>query len=834
MSKLFDLFSEKDTNKDRLNAKDWIDFSNDQYATLKYINLGIKQMKKPEFTISQNIAYAILTVNNYMYTYAYGESDKAIFNEFYANTGEGATVRWQSKTDVTAYTQPIYPSDVPTELNPVETSLQVIYRIDITNSTNTDLEDFYKENKMFVNNLINKYDTKRYELTNKALPTDNAYSWINTGTTGETKYVGHDFDGGIEANGKKSTYITFNVKKDAIKLLLQHPEGIVEEFPTTATATTIHEYTRYDYSWKKSKDAEDKNKSRQTWMYYVIDQGGKTHYSVPETRSESSPYLAIQVYDKDRAISGFVFKDSNESKNNEVIGDGVYKENDQVINNVKIELIDASTDSQAKLYKIKEQNGQYVGISEDAKASTTANGKYEFKGIIPGQYYLRYQYGDGEQEFYDLEGNKINVYSNGFKSTVIRQETIAESFDKYDKNSLNAKWYLNIDQANYNMAVDENITEESFAEEITVDFRTQNTKEEVKSLKSAKTPIISIPIEFKEGIEGKVSEHNSEFERMCFGIIEKPRVKLDVKKEITNIRLVSQDGRVITEGNPTQNIPYIANLDSIWSKTGSGNVKVEMENKSLYGSILELEYSITVENNSDKAYIDSNYYKFGKVPDSSKEAKVKLKTVLEYLDPLLIMEEKNSLPIGSGEIANLEKSENISYKLAKETLAKNISDGDEYLKQTLNNKYSSIYELGNDSIDIPEIKQLSTNIDHSKNNNVIDREDSRATITIKAKRILANSNDDLDYTSYVQVSNIIINNNTYSDPTAAPLVKVKNEGYWKQTIANDEIPYDSAKIIVTPSTGIDRSLENTITIIGILSLLGISIILIRKIQKNRR
>lgn len=277
-------------------------------------------------TISQNIAYATLKVNSYEYTYNYGESDKKSFQEFYAKTGEGATVKWQSKTDITAYTQPIYPSDIPTDINKVQTSLNITYRITITNSTNTNVEGYYIEKKMLVKYLMNTYDANRYELD------DN--QWKKTGNN-QAKYDGTDFEGGINPGDSKETSITFKVKDEALTDLLEHPEGIVENFPTTASATTTHEYTRYDYSWKKSKNSSDV--SRDTWRYYAIDNyykndtnNGKIHYSVPEVQNDQAPYLAIQLYKEDRTISGYVFKDDNtRGKTNEVIGNGIYDDTNE-------------------------------------------------------------------------------------------------------------------------------------------------------------------------------------------------------------------------------------------------------------------------------------------------------------------------------------------------------------------------------------------------------------------------------------------------------------------------------------------------------------------------
>lgn len=71
--KIYDLIDAENNVK----AEDFI-FADegDQYVTLHNINLGIREMVKPSYTISQNPAYAILKVNNIEYKYIYKQNGK--------------------------------------------------------------------------------------------------------------------------------------------------------------------------------------------------------------------------------------------------------------------------------------------------------------------------------------------------------------------------------------------------------------------------------------------------------------------------------------------------------------------------------------------------------------------------------------------------------------------------------------------------------------------------------------------------------------------------------------------------------------------------------------
>ena len=882
-SKLYDLFEGDVGNggKDKLQASSWIyNDSGDQYPTLHYINLGIREMVKPEFTISQNISYAVLNVNGYEYTYTYGnEGDPTVYKP---DDTTRPTVKWQSKTDITAYTREIYPSDLPRE--GVNTSLQIVYKIDITNSTTYDIDGIYKEHKMFVNSLKNEYDASRYTLVEKTKVNETEYQWNKNGekdttTSGYNLKEGEAelnlnktkvFADGIKKGETKTVYIGFDVKKDALTDLLNHPNGIIEDLPTTAIANVYHEYTRYDYGWKQreedvKKKNSNKNYSRQEFRYWAIDnkdsngnevkgQEGKTHHSVPQEGKDSAPYLALKLYTDDkntpinRTISGTVFKDNNErSEYNEVVGNGKYDDKENKVSKVKVELINKSDGRPAKLYTIeKSEEGVYKQKDTDNDAIVESNnyGEYKFEGVVPGEYYVRFTYGDGNQTICGIDGNSVEnmitnkIYSNGYKSTIVSDQKVKSAYNGLTKDGNKSSdkdylWYLYNTQHIYNTAVDDDINDNSFGYEQQIDFRTENRNEkDVARSKTASTPFISVPIEFTTEVTGSAKEHFSSYDRMSFGIIEKPKIVIEIDKEITNIKLTLQNGQVLISGNPvTQNIPYVANLDEIWSKIGSSYTKIEADIQYMYGSTLELTYSLTAKNNSDVSYTTEDYYKYGiKSNDENDEAKVKVNTLLEYLDPQLKIKYKGDIKEGTGdteytyvvnsEINNLSSNTtapNYPYYLARETLEEKEDVEEGY--------YNKIYELGNskDSLDGKELRTSN-----------IAEDDSSVTVKVVAKKILSNSNDNMEYISYAQVSQVTTALNTYSDPTAVPLVNVTGEedNYWDSIgIKYDKQPQDSAKIIVTPSTGLDRNMKYIVSATIVLISIGCIIVCIKKLKK---
>ena len=858
--------------QNKIKVSDWIKYdTGDSIPTLHYINLGIRQLIHPEFTIDQTIDHALLTVNGYKYKYIYGnDGDEKNYDP---NDTARPTVRWQSETDISTYClREIYPSDLPQ--NGVNTELQIVYKINITNNTDIDIASIYKENAMFIDSLTNTYDATRYTLIPETViervennnKITEIYNWNGAtiqkdssnnrsqGTTTLNMAKTTTFNDGIKSKETKTVYIAFKVKNEALNDLLNNPNGIVEDFPTKAIASVYHEYTRYDYSWKDPK--ENKGEKQSSWHTWFNVEGRK-HKSVVDTKEDAAPYLALKLHNpnEQRTISGIVFKDDKDENKykttGEVLGDGLFDDSENVISGVKVELLNKQDSTPAKRSVLKNKSLNEYEIQETTSEVTTEKGEYSFVGVVPGEYFVRFTYGNGTQRIVDTAGNEIEngiIYSNGYKSTIITPTTVKnmvkdERYNgldmKLDQNLKNSIWYLNSEIERSNKAVDKNI---SFEYESQIDFRTKNaTRDEYAQDRLAETPFISVQIEFNTSNEGIASYYNDKFSNMNFGIIEKPKVEMTIRKEITNIKLAYNNGQGLLNGNPTANIPYVSNLDEDWTDSGSRYVKIETKDSNIYGATLDVIYSITVENASDLTYTTEDYYKFGTKPklnnsntqiDESKEAKVYVNSVLEYLDPLLKIKRYSDIEENNGEEYTYNKdmdskeidinktTANSSYKVARGTLAEKESSSDKE-KNELISKYTKVYELGNN-----EEKQYKINNAELRTKKV-SSEQSTTKLQVVATRLLSNENDDLDYISYAQLSTVTTARNAYSDPTAAPLVSAEvaaNQPY-------GDIPEDSSTLTITPSTGLNKNMDYYIAGIILLSTLGAVVVCVKKIRK---
>ena len=65
---------------------------------------------------------------------------------------------------------------------------------------------------------------------------------------------------------------------------------------------------------------------------------------------------------------------------------------------VTVELLNADKSTVTKLY-VEEYNNNQLNVSQpEAKTTTQVGGTYEFEGVVPGYYYIRFTYGDGTQK----------------------------------------------------------------------------------------------------------------------------------------------------------------------------------------------------------------------------------------------------------------------------------------------------------------------------------------------------------------------------------------------------------------------------------------------------
>ena len=625
---------------------------NNKNYTLEYINLGIKKIPDTDFRIEENIDYVKVTMNKYNYTYKYGKVVRKSSDVSYA-----PTVSWQSKTDIAAYTRPIYPADISYDANnPTNPglSMEIRYRIDIVNTTEYNMKELYQEIALYMTQIDNVYDSKRYTLN------DSHWKNISTSNTENTarmtdSYLKDIYGNGIakgETNSKKDTpaYITFKINHESIMKILDNPKGQTREnYPTRTIATGYHKYKRDDYSWNNNIKKE------------------QTHITDTDTRWDVAPYLAFQLSKNKRTISGTVFEDNitTDSKSkNEALGNGIKDNKENAVSGVKVELLNMKSDetvtpvnstslSTSYLYRVNEDTKK--AIKSSAITKTDAKGNYSLVGVVPGKYYIKFTYGNGTYKITDLNGKEISnsfttkigsntISPKDYKSTIVTSTVAKEALQKYAKNTTNkGLWYQKLEGQNYSVAVDNldyrkanvNDTEnpkDAIAGTARLDVSVENTGELTYNGEQTQgTSTVT------NNSTGAISNTSYLYTGLNFGIIAQPIQSVTLDKFITNLKLVNAQNNVIFDGNPTKaSMKGVSDLDKadVRKNRGSNMVRVELQEDEIYGSTLTVTYGIRVQNTSDVNYYEDKYYWYGD-KTGAHEVTIEPKVVTDYLDPTL-------------------------------------------------------------------------------------------------------------------------------------------------------------------------------------------------------
>ena len=747
---------------------------NEKTATLENINLGIKKIPNEEFGLEENLEYVKITINGYNYTYNYGNLGNS-------NMDAAPKVYWQGKTDKNYYSAAIYPSDIMyTNQKDREKELKVYvgYKINIKNLSQTNIDELYKEKKLIIRELTDKFDTSRYEL--------NDSNWTAKGNSATYKNK-IELGPYKTETGEKSIPIQFEVKTAAIRDMLDktnHPNGIIEDFPTEATAKGYHEYTRNDYSWKNLDEGTKKNPQE------------KPHRTEEKEQSDKAPYLVFRL-GKERIIRGKVFEDKVVTTDGQKLGNGQYDSNENVVKDVTVELLDVDGKNLARLYqedKISEYNANkdnYLGIEATTKTVSSGNveenGHYEFRGIVPGYYYLRFTYGDGTQKICDLSGNEIKTLTaKDYKSTIVTNEDVKNALKNVTTDGL---WYKKLGNTGASVAIDDLTTRKAL-----------NNGNGTGTNIMAGTAIISITVEkentptntsnMQVATDGKIVELASNvFNGLNFGIIEMPTQSAKIEKLITNMNLENPQNGLIFNGNPvTDSLMGVSDLDELDTNDGSRNVRAELKDELIYGSKLELTYAIKVTNTSDVNYYNDDYYFYG-TPDVNKEVTLIVKDLDDYLDNTLTYNKEAS---GS--------------KFEEIQIDPNLAQDDELAQKTvlrLSDWNTKLYTINNTA--------RTKNVYTSK------------TATLVAYRPLSDKDDDMEFINKATVSSA---KNGLDDKD----IDGKEDQLLIYKAADSKFEVADAITSITPPTGADRQAIIIYTIAGTIALamLSAGVVVIKK------
>ena len=759
---------------------------------IKYINLGLEEIPQTSYEISKDLYNVRVEANGKSHIYKYG-SVRYDGDEVDEGSSWNVGVKFQNNRGT--YNRAIYRADAEwqTEQKDKELKVYLTYKIAMKNAS------VYKGR---INRLLDYSDT-RMKLINagKTLDADkdvvgNAISVNDTqqNVNGYNKYeINPDTE--IEAGETQFIYLQFELNREAVLQIMNNNESGGSDLLNNVIE--IDSYTTY----KNGK------------VIAVLDDDSVPGNAIPgkidtyEDDTDAARSLKLEVANA-RALSGTIFLDSTGKgedtvEGQERIGNGKYNTNDgdklltseEERKNITVELFDLDTNSVAQIYDNSKK--QFV----PATSGIDANGAYNFEGIKAGNYVVKYTWGNNTY--------KVQYY----KGTIYNKE-------RYNKTSADAFWYRGSDYGNdttnsgeiWTDAIDNlgirkdidtemyNITNNQLENEINKAYNGGSDKI-TKTQMVSTTPKMDLSIEYKTTItNGNENEVMFNVGNVNFGIVERPKQKLQLSKEISGYKIKLANGQILVDatiknGKITGTKPYTTYLPNTTNqnttKSQIGLLRTEMDNELIEGATLETTYTITAKNVGELDYTNKDYYLFGN-KDENYIVKTSVAQLLDYVD---------------GRVQIVDESKNWN----------DVSSDQDYANKWFISKKDDTEYMNSIKTYVTTILKEAI------------KPTEQRSVTLQTSKLLTSTDDNL-FNNQSEITEVKKVTHDGSDGRSGTPVKMTWDNSTHFNTANSE------QITIIPSTGENRNyvIPTIITTVAI-AILGIGVFLIKKfvIDKNK-
>ena len=516
-------------------------------------------------------------------------------------------------------------------------------------------------------------------------------------------------------------------------------------------------------------------------------QPGNLDISRQNTYEDDSDNANVNCEKGIRTISGIVFEDNATGEigaGKQRLGNGQYDENENKIKDVKVQL-----------QIIKEGNYNKSETIEGYKtidATTNADGTFEITDFVAGRYKLVYTWGND---------SKYNVVD--YKSTIWSEK------NRESKNN-DGKWYTKT-EPRYSDALDDWYTRKK------IDY--DNSTEKPTTM-DATTNDMEVGIN-----DGKI-------ENIDFGLIERPRQKVDIEKVVSSVKLSLANNAPIVEADviekedgkrgfkeDVKGVQYIEPTKEL----PEGQILLTVDNELLQGSTLEINYSIKLSNSSEVDYNNENYYKYGEKDSDDELVKLKIKSIYDYLDKIMPLASDNKWKVCTSEYNKDENKE--TYAQANAAIKRwwdtqTTEDGTKIENsgyEMMQSHYFSELTEWNDSTE-QELRKTISNSRQTLKYNIdnISLEPGKileTPLTLSTSKKLANTSEEIVIKNDTEVTKVIRENN-----------------YGRMVRLEQGKSFDSGEEVkIIPPTGQDKAyiVPTTVAIVSLGILLG-GIILIKK------
>lgn len=764
------------------------------------INFGIKDREQFDMNLRKDLVKVDLHINGKSHTYNYpgGEQDLEV------------DIRG---TDIPDYNRAIRSSDLQYKAaaqydqDPDKLQVIVTYKIQLRNQSVgkitgyvTDLADYYDTSYEYI---------RSYDENEKDITWEQQSDISGSGKTYHTMHTTALADQGID--DKKWIFVEYKVTNDALRALLEEGSSTKENFAQISGYRNTYREERKDLNGQVITNAGENaglidvdstpanlnpTDSRvqefvaysKTEEYQALGGEEKTKQSMAifEDDADAAPGLKLIVDDANkRRLTGTVFEDAalaEKLKNdNERIGDGAYEDGDNLVNQVKVQLICTNGDVEVK------------------EARTNDQGAYEFTDYIPGDYTVKFTYGDYES-LIAIQPNSEMYTGQDYKSTIYQESNYSDTY-----------WYNNNIDTKINDAKDDQTRREEvnkYSEDLkytnaTVLNSTAQTDEATlrtladKTNMNANTAQMSMEIEY-------VGQENTEYSvrNIDFGIIERPRSDIYVEKTVSNLKLsTAGDGQTIFNSNQSvSNLTWKPN-----TRENRGLIQATVDENLLHGATLELTFSIKVVNTGETDYDDETYYNTGVITDVNK---------IVTLDPAVVAD---------------YVSNNLSFDISKNSGWQEITDktvltsgDDPYIKAVDENAFNGLQKVIVSTSDNPIVQ--SDPLVPEKAKDKAGKQSETQSATVFLTKVIASDGSTTDDTEYENTAEVIESITTNGRRTYnADVVSIPgNYNLGEPDTAQSE------RIAIVPPFGAADAVKYILIGIAIIGVLGVGIFLIKR------
>lgn len=630
---------------------------------LLYVNVGLRGRELFDLELKSEVDYTKMTINGQTGTYDYKGSNKVKIRtsdlaggqvEDMANVAtekqENALAEVDQdvrRTDLDIDTandtaKKITTQKTVTPYGDPKMAIKVVYRVDITNASDTDgtatrIIDYYDSRYTFLGAYANKDDIEKNNSPLKA-------SAGESGT--DFKSVIIDTQGTNLSQGQKmSVYIAYQLN-EPLKTLHKLITKEMDKIPTYNMAE-VYEYTskaaqgQSEYirglldkdsapgsanqeqvrlTSTEGQGTATKGGNPTTVQYYFLRNNGTTAVNdltklKYEDDTYATPTLYFRIDETYRIANGTVFEDITKMYDNYIkSGNGIQDKSEKGIYGVTVELVELN----------EKANPENIGLVGDVRYSTVTNkeGAYTFRDFLPGNYVVRYHYGDTTRTvLLNQGGSKVNATSfNGedYQSTnnTGKLANKADANIKALQSPADTHWYIYNENNKFSTATDNVARRETVARKVTgytdAEMKvldrarkgTQTENDNINKLISdtnmfATTPNFNVAVEKpdQDG-ETKTKEHtkfdNYELNEINCGLAAVPKSTITLQKEITGFTVKDAAGENTlanwTKGNDNAQVGNILNMQKPDGSFDGHDVSIEDD--KLQGARLAVTFAM--------------------------------------------------------------------------------------------------------------------------------------------------------------------------------------------------------------------------------------------------